>query len=152
IARLNTDGTLDGGFQNGLAGANGPVLLLATQSDGKVLLQGQFTTVNGESRTNFARLNADGSLDNAFQTGIFTQDTDPDCPDGTLHAMAFQSDGKVLVAGGYVTINGVSRTNLARFNPDGTLDSGFQIDFTGTGTSICPNPHGAVFSVAVQSD
>jgi uncharacterized delta-60 repeat protein len=152
LARLNADGTLDPGFQNGLAGVNDRVLNLAVQGDGKVLIQGQFTIVNGESRTNFARLNADGTLDSAFPTGLLTADTDPDCPDGTVHALAVQSDGQVLIGGGYTSINGVGRTNLARFNPDGTLDRGFQIDFAGVGGSICPNPHGRVYAVAVQGD
>jgi uncharacterized delta-60 repeat protein len=152
LARLNADGSLDKGFLKGLSGANGPVLHLALQSDGKALIQGQFTVVNGESRTNFARLNADGTLDGTFHTGLVLVDTDPDCPDGTVHSIAIQGDSKVLIGGGYVTINGISRTNLARFNPDGTLDQGFQIDFSGRGDSICPNPHGAVYAIAVQGD
>ena len=45
---------------------NGFVSALALQHDGKVLLGGSFTTVNGQLRNRIARLNADGSLDATF--------------------------------------------------------------------------------------
>ena len=61
IARLNSDGTLDAGFQNGLSGVTwnsgaARVESLAVQSDGKVLIGGDFWTVNGAPATYFARL------------------------------------------------------------------------------------------------
>jgi hypothetical protein len=37
-----------------------------------------------------------------------------------------QSDGKLLIGGRFTTVNGVGRTNIARLNEDGTLDTGFQ--------------------------
>ena len=53
LARLNTDGTLDVGFN---PGASGPVFSLAVQADGEVLVGGQFNTLSGQARTNIARL------------------------------------------------------------------------------------------------
>jgi len=41
----------------------------AMQPDGKVLIGGDFTHVNGQTRDYLARLNADGSLDTAFNPG-----------------------------------------------------------------------------------
>lgn len=38
IARLNTDGTLDTGFLNGLSGTNGGAYSLALQTDGKIII------------------------------------------------------------------------------------------------------------------
>src|SRR5438093_524954 len=35
---------------------------------------------------------------------------------------ALQADGKLVVGGQFTSINGVSRTNLARLNPNGTVD------------------------------
>jgi hypothetical protein len=57
IARLNEDGSLDTDFGNGLSGA-APLLVRAVliQPDGKVLVGGHFTSINGVARTGFARL------------------------------------------------------------------------------------------------
>ncbi len=62
IARLNTDGSVDTGFNIG-RGANRPVTAVAVQTDGKIIIAGQFTIVNGVLRNRIARLNADGSVD-----------------------------------------------------------------------------------------
>src|SRR5688500_19116309 len=45
---------------------DGRVSTIALQADGKILVGGSFTTVNGVSKNNFARLNANGSLDDSF--------------------------------------------------------------------------------------
>ena len=50
IARLNSDGTLDPSFGNGLAGASIWVLFVAVQPDGKVLIGGDFHMVQGVAR------------------------------------------------------------------------------------------------------
>ena len=61
-------GSLDIGFDPG-GGANSHVLAVALQPDGKVLIGGDFTTVDGVARAYIARMNADGSLDTAFDPG-----------------------------------------------------------------------------------
>ncbi len=137
VARLNADGTLDTGFANGLPGANSYVYALAVQADGKVLIGGAFTAVNGTSRGSIARLNADGTLDTSFGNGL--PGTNP-----SVVALAVQTDGKVLIGGGFTTVNGTACERMARLNSDGTLDTGFQNGLAGAN-----NP---VFSVAVQSD
>src|SRR5207249_8006568 len=43
---------------------------LALQADGKILIGGIFSTLAGQPRANFARLNADGSLDPGFNPGV----------------------------------------------------------------------------------
>jgi uncharacterized delta-60 repeat protein len=68
IARLNSDGSLDTTFESS-SGPNLQVNTLALQSDGKVLVGGQFTSINGVSRNRIARLNSDGSLDTGFDPG-----------------------------------------------------------------------------------
>ena len=45
------------------------VCSLAVQADGKILVGGDFTTLGGQTRTNIARLNADGTLDSTFNSG-----------------------------------------------------------------------------------
>lgn len=72
IARLNADGTLDTAFGNGLAGANNTVTAAVLQPDGKVLIGGLFTSVNGTARNGIARLNANGTLDTTFGNGTLS--------------------------------------------------------------------------------
>src|SRR4029077_1345518 len=97
IAQLNADGTLDSGFQNGLSGPNASISSVTVQTDGKLLIAGLFTSVSGASRTNIARLNADGSLDSAFHgfSGA----------NNYVSSVAVQSDGKVLIGGGFSRVN-----------------------------------------------
>lgn len=136
IARLNADGSLDTTFQNGMTGANSPVQAVAVQVDGKVLIGGIFTGINGVVRNRFARLNADGSVDLTFQ--------DP-AVNVTVRTMAVQSDGKTLIGGDFSSVGGPTRNRIARLNADGSLDTTFQngmVGFSG----------GSVFTVALQSD
>ena len=55
IARLNTDGSLDATFIAG-TGANNAVLATAIQSDGKIIIGGNFTSYNGIGRNRLARI------------------------------------------------------------------------------------------------
>jgi len=80
-------GDVDLSFDPGF-GVNGPVKAVVVQPDGKVIVSGDFTTVKGLSRTNLARLNADGSGDATFNAGTWI--------DGFVSAIALQSDGKVI--------------------------------------------------------
>jgi uncharacterized delta-60 repeat protein len=139
IARLNGDGSLDANFHAkvDLTGASvlAGVYSLAVQADGKVLLGGDFTGVNGLARTNLARLNSDGSLD----TNFFTSAT----VDYPINAIVVQNNNKVLIGGSFGTVNGIPRNGIARLNGDGTLDNGFD---PGSGAD------GAVYAVALQPD
>jgi uncharacterized delta-60 repeat protein len=134
IARLNADGNLDLSFNPG-SGANGDVLSMARQDDGKILLAGEFTAFNGTNRGRVARLNADGSLDASFNTSTGAN--------LTVRAVAPQSDGKVLIGGDFLSVNGTNRNRIARLNSDGSLDASFTI---GTGAN------GPVECIAVQGD
>ena len=62
------DGSLDGSFDCS-SGPNTAVYSTAMQADGKVIIVGNFTTVNGVIRNRVARLNADGTLDTSFDPG-----------------------------------------------------------------------------------
>ena len=88
---------------------------LAIQLDGKVLIGGNFTNVAGEGRDYIARLNADGTLDTAFNPGA----------KGVVYGFAVQPDGKILVAGAFTNICQQVRNRIARLNPDGSLDLAF---------------------------
>lgn len=117
LLRLNPDGSIDTGFNPRVnAGGNG-VYCIAVQADGKILVGGIIHQVGGQRRLGLARLHASGALDGAFNPMGETSY-------GIL-SLALQADGRILVGGRFDTIAGHSRTNLARLNPDGTLDTTF---------------------------
>lgn len=118
LARLRPDGSLDSDFritslQNPFQEA--PYLNLVPQPNGKILLGGGFSAVNGVLHSPLARLNPDGSLDETFQAPAITS---------AIVGLALQSDGRILVAGSFS--NGTnSPLALLRLAADGTVDSSF---------------------------
>ncbi len=60
---------------------------------------------------------------------------------GGIYATAIQPDGKILVGGNFTMLGGKPRSNLARLNTDGRLDSTFN-----------PGANSTVYSLAVQAD
>jgi len=83
------------------------------------LLAGQFTTVNGSSRSGIARVNSDGNLDSGFNPGTGTN--------STVFATALQTDGKVLLGGTFSTVKRGELANVARLSSDGSVDGGIQL-------------------------
>jgi hypothetical protein len=86
------------------------VYAVAVQGDGRIVVGGGFTTLNGERANRIARLDADGTPDAAFieNTGAgFSAST---------WAVATQADGKILVGGSFTTLNGKSANRIARLN------------------------------------
>lgn len=105
LLRLNGNGTLDTGF-NPPPNLRIPVV----QTDGRIIA----AAVNG---TEIVRLNSNGSLDNTFTVNMGSG--------SFIQALTLQTDGKLLVGGTFGSINGVTRTNVARLNTDGSVDTGF---------------------------
>jgi len=113
IARLNADGTADASFSPGSRLVN----CLAVQPDGKIVVGGYFTAVNGTSWVNIARLNTDGTPDTTFIPGAGF--------DSVVECLAVQTDGKIIVGGHFTTFNGVACKSVARLKSDGSLDTSF---------------------------
>lgn len=111
IARVNSDGSLDLTFDPG-AGATGGVLVYTTalQSDGKIIIGGDFTGYDGVPRSRIARLNSDGSLDLTFDPGAGA--------DQIVIASALQLNGKLIIGGFFSSYGGVPRNNVARINAE----------------------------------
>jgi uncharacterized delta-60 repeat protein len=121
IARFNADGSLDTGFDPGVSAVSTfNVWALAVQPDGKILVGGEFTTLSGTSRNAIGRLNADGSIDTAFNPGVTKTFGNP-----IVYTMAVQADGKIVVGGYFNGLGGAVRNFLGRLNADGSLDTGF---------------------------
>jgi uncharacterized delta-60 repeat protein len=136
IARLNTNGTLDTTFNPG-AGANNAVNAIAIQSDGKIIIGGDFTEYNGVARNHIARLNTDGTLDTTFNSGTGANNV--------VNAIAIQSDGKIIIGGSFYVYNSVNVQGVARLNTDGAFDTTFA-----SGLGIGGNT--VVLAVTIQSD
>ena len=80
-----------------LVGAtNGVVWSLAVQPDGSILAGGSFTTLGGQTRTNLARLHADGTLDSTFVQGA----------NNIVYSLTLMADGKILVGGNFTMLGG----------------------------------------------
>jgi uncharacterized delta-60 repeat protein len=111
----------------------------AVQADGKVLIGGRFTVYNSLSRLYLIRLNDNGSEDTAFYTNIGSG------LNNYVHAIAVQSDGKILVGGRFTTFRGATRNRLIRLNADGTEDTAF---YTNLGAGF----NNQISTLAVQAD
>lgn len=122
------------GSGTNLWSTNGGVECVTFQTDGATLVGGAFTSLLANTRNRIARVNADGTLDTAFN---------PDA-NNTVEAIAIQNDNKILVGGSFTTIGGVTRNRLARLNANGTLDTTFVADLSGTVNCIVPQPDGRI--------
>ncbi len=102
------------------------------QPDGKIIIGGsQFFVTAGVSPFALARLNVDGSLDSTFNIGVGLN------TGGSVAQLVLQPDGRVIVSGTFQTINNVVRSNLARLNSDGSVDTTFT---PAASASSNPNP------------
>ncbi|NOY84009.1 MAG: hypothetical protein GXO96_04140, partial [Nitrospirae bacterium] len=165
VGRYNTNGTLDTSFATSGIGTTqigtGTSVAKAVimQSDDKIILAGSAEVVfvsPTETSTSFdfalARYNANGSLDTTFgNNGIVTTAI------GTGHDFAktikIQADGKILVAGTAFSATLPGQFALARYNANGSLDTGFGnngIVMTPLGSTQTPRA-AHVFDLAIQT-
>ncbi|MBC8124370.1 MAG: hypothetical protein H7X70_01430 [Candidatus Kapabacteria bacterium] len=153
LIRYHSNGSLDTSFGTGgvvttsISGGGDVTNGIAIQSDGKFVLVG-YSGIFPNYDVLLVRYSEDGALDESFGTGG-TVLTNIGAKGDQGHAVAIQSDGKIVVAGNYD--NGTnSDIVLVRYTENGKLDSSFHNDgivTTGVG------PAGEIArSVAVQSD
>src|SRR5215469_15043858 len=133
LARYNPDGTLDQGFgSSGMQttdffGNEDSAFGVVIQPDGKIVLAGYAHHGVDVTTSDFAmaRYNSDGSLDQTFgSSGKVT--TDFFGSDDVAYRIALQPDGKLVLAG--LTFNPATKSDdfaVARYNPNGSLDSSF---------------------------
>lgn len=134
LVLLYPDGNIDDSFS--AVQASNPINDIEIQSDGKILICGNFYSINGATRNSVARFNSNGTVDTSFNAGngsnIETND------------LQLLPDGKIIVAGSFSSFNGnVSQKSITRLLPNGSVDPEF------TPGSYYQN---RIHKVAVQDD
>jgi uncharacterized delta-60 repeat protein len=121
VARLNANGSVDSSFVLGTPGTNvgAVVLAMAWQTfDGKLLVGGEFDSLQGVARPGLTRLHNNGTVDTNFHPALG--------PGVTVRAILVLPDGKILVGGGSTGWwENPSPGFVVRLFPDGTLDETF---------------------------
>jgi uncharacterized delta-60 repeat protein len=133
IARLNRDGSRDENFP--FVDPNDEVVAVAVQTDGRIIFVGSFTSVGGKPRTYIARLTPDGALDEGFAP-VFSG------PPGSIAV----AETAFWIGGGFSTVDGVSRSGLAKFHVNGSLDLLFRWNYSygSHANAIIPDGAGAI--------
>ncbi len=150
VVRYHADGSLDSSFgTDGIVktalGSTSSASGVLVQPDGKIVVAGtvafSFLVV---------RYNPDGSLDDSFGMGGRTISSIPGVISASVSAAALQSDGKiVLVGSSRIFVSPfVFEFTLARYLPDGTLDTSFSSD----GVVVSQIGRCQAYSVAIQAD
>ncbi|MBH8569284.1 T9SS type A sorting domain-containing protein [Microvirga sp. STS02] len=107
LVQLTSTGALDTSFQ-ALIQLPGNVIAIVRQADGKLLVGGNFSEINGQTVRKLTRFNTNGSLDATFALSapILT----------SVVRLALQPDGRLLVA---------TPNSVQRYLTTGTLDNSF---------------------------
>lgn len=128
---------------------------IVRQPDGKLIVIGRLDTNRGPCnvagnlcftpKRGIVRLLENGSYDPSFfQDNLF----DARDISGRPTVVALQSDGKILLGGGFASINGLDYAGLVRLNTDGRLDGTFRgtnsafLDLTGPPRTFSANVTG----------
>ncbi|KOV26176.1 hypothetical protein ADK60_21620 [Streptomyces sp. XY431] len=141
---FGTGGRTTTDFGGGADEARGVVV----QADGRIVVAGYAGAGDDFA---LARYNADGSLDTGFGTGGKVT-TDFAGGSDEARGLALQADGRIVAVGrSEVPEGGVGWFSVARYNTDGSLDTGFG---TGGKVTVDFGTGGAddAFGAAVQGD
>jgi uncharacterized delta-60 repeat protein len=132
IIRYNSNGTIDTSFN--IANVLFYIYDMAIQTDGKILIAGNFYDLNNTTIGYVARLNNNGTTDTTFNNGGNTANS-------IVRCFALQSDGKIIIAGSFTSYNGVAVNKCIRLNVNGSIDTSFN-------AGIVPT---AIFSIVVTN-
>jgi len=83
----------------------GDLEAIAVQADGRILIGGQFSLVNGQPRQNLARLNADGSLDDSWNPPV----------GGHVYAIAVTGTN-IYIGGSFTNVGALTRNRIAKLD------------------------------------
>lgn len=107
VMRLTSNGNIDGTFTT--QNLSSSIDAIALQNDGKIIVTGY---TNG-----CIRLNTNGTIDASFVLSPALW--------GDAHSVTVLSNGKILLGGSNLYLNGGDSYNIARYNSNGTEDATF---------------------------
>ncbi len=113
LARLHADGFVDQSFNAGL-GFDGSILAVGEIAEGRLLVGGTFTRVDGVVRSNLARLEPDGTRSLTGQWAV----------DGPVRAIATGS--RTFIGGAFGRVDSLARYGVARMGAGGVVDPEFR--------------------------
>ena len=113
--RVTTEGTLDPSFSayvlSTCCNGDGPIRQILPQPDGRIVISGLFTNVNGIGQARIVRLEQDGRVDPQFIVGALPGYGSPQ--------VTLLPDGRYLLV--------LVTEAIIRLNPDGSRDSTFNL-------------------------
>jgi uncharacterized delta-60 repeat protein len=140
VSRFNANGIRDTTFNPTAEGFPPPYAsAVIPLADGRLLVGGSFSKVNGQNRQHLVMLNNNGSVDTSFNIG-----TGPNLEVNTIWPLP---DGRFLAGGRFTTVNGLGRPMIVRFDVNGQIDPQFYLptapaDTLGSIPSIAPLANG----------
>ena len=152
IIRYNTNGSIDTSFEDDGKilrdfGINDSAEVVRVQLDGKIVVGG-YSQPTGNYLWTIARYNFNGAFDSSFgSNGIVTTSFTSNL--SVVKSIELQLDGKIIAIG-YRQSGGQDDVALARYNPDGSLDTTFSTDGIVTTPIGGSNDRGMV--VVLQAD
>jgi uncharacterized delta-60 repeat protein len=108
LLRLNADGSVDPTWQ--IAFLYGVPYSAIMQPDGRVILGGSFSKVNGVTRNMVARLDATGHLDARFHANLTPENGQVD----PFIRIILLPDSRIILGGVFTSVNGQPANSLAR--------------------------------------
>lgn len=114
IVRLNTNGTIDITFADGLTGFDDNALVVKVLSDNSILVGGKFSYYNGTLVNKLVRLDSSGNLDTAFNSNISGY------IGGNVNAITVDGSGNIYVGGEFSNY-------IIKLGSDGTPDATFVV-------------------------
>lgn len=147
IKMFNADGMLNANFISPILTTSSPYGLsisdVVFQDDGKIIIIGNFNTVNGVGYTQIVRLNNNGSIDTAFSAspGI-----------SVINKVVIQSDGKYLVGGYSTTSNSQTIGKIVRLNNTGSIDVTFNVNTVVGSWGVTSGFNNRINDIKIQPD
>jgi uncharacterized delta-60 repeat protein len=133
LNRLTVNGNLDGTFiRYNFNGGPDSITDVSQQSDGKIVVSGAFTQINGSTYNRYARFNYDGTIDNTYYSGAT----------GGFNAFVNcdmdSQDRAYFFGSSYTLFNSLAFGSIMRLTSTGALDTTFNVTGRG-GFSLTAN-------------
>jgi len=155
LVRYDIDGSLDLTFDtDGIVTTpvgtdNDRANALYVQGDGKIVAAG-YSLIDGTYDFSLVRYDMNGLPDPTFGTGGIVTTSVVSGNDSSAYALSIQGDGKIVAAG--YSFNGADNDfALIRYNPDGSLDTDFDMDGKVV-TPVGTDTEDFAYALSIQDD